>query len=200
MMKNRYEETVIEVENKKSKKAEETIEIKEEIDTKEVVKIDMKKEKVKKEDLIAKLEEERDDFKDKWLRTLAEFENFRKNTQKDKQDWIKYSNEKIILDLCDVLDNFERALGTEINSKNFSSYVKGVELIFQQLNTVLKKHDVVKLECLGKEFDPNFHEALSTIPSKEPEDTIVAVIQNGYMIGERLIRPSRVAVSNGEIE
>ena len=199
-MKNRYEETVIEVEKKKSKKAEETIEIKEEIDTKEVVKIDMKKEKVKKEDLIAKLEEERDDFKDKWLRTLAEFENFRKNTQKDKQDWIKYSNEKIILDLCDVLDNFERALGTEINSKNFSSYVKGVELIFQQLNTVLKKHDVVKLECLGKEFDPNFHEALSTIPSKEPEDTIVAVIQNGYMIGERLIRPSRVAVSNGEVE
>jgi molecular chaperone GrpE len=138
------------------------------------------------------------EYKDKWLRTLAEFDNYRKNTLKEKQDWIKYANEKIILDLCDVLDNFERALATQVNNDNLSSYIKGVEMIFQQLNSVLKKNDVIKIEVLGKEFDPNYHEALSTLPSAEPENTIVAVIQNGYMMGERVIRPSRVAVSSGE--
>jgi len=147
---------------------------------------------------LEKLEIERNEFKDKWMRTLAEFDNYRKNTLKEKQDWIKYSNEKIILDLCDVLDNFDRALATEINAENFSSYVKGIELIFQQLNSILKKNDVIKIESLGKEFDPNYHEALSSIPSEEPENTVVAVIQNGYMIGEKVIRASRVAVSKGE--
>ena len=181
MKNNKYEDNVVETKSKeKAKKAE----------GKEKV-VPVKAEAVSPEI-------ERDEFKDKWMRTLAEFDNFRKNTQKEKQDWIKYSNEKIIVDLCDVLDNFERALATEINNKNFNSYVKGVELIFQQLNSILKKNDVVKIESLGKEFDPNYHEALSSIPSKEPVDTVVAVIQNGYMIGERLIRASRVAVSNGE--
>ena len=147
---------------------------------------------------LERLENEARESKDKWLRTLAEFENYRRNTFKEKQDWMKYANEKIILDLCDVIDNFERALQTQVTAKTLASYTKGIELIFQQLNSVLKKNDVIKIEVLGKEFDPNFHEALSSIPSEEPENKIIAVIQNGYMIGEKVIRPSRVAVSNGE--
>ena len=166
-----------------------------------------KAEKVEKETQVApevnqseKLETERNEFKDKWMRALAEFDNYRKNTLREKQDWIKYSNEKIILDLCEVLDNFERALASEINENNFASYVKGVELIFQQLNSILKKNDVIKIDSLGKEFNPVYHEALSSIPAKEPEDTVIAIIQNGYMMGEKVIRPTRVAVSNGKTE
>jgi len=154
--------------------------------------------KKKKSDTINDLEIERDEFKDKWLRTLAEFDNYRKNALKDKQEWVKYANEKIILEFCDVLDNFERALATEVNATNFQSYVKGVEMIFQQIKTVFKKNEVIKIDCLGKEFDPNYHEAWSAVPDPEPENTIIAVIQNGYMIGEKVIRASRVAVSNGE--
>jgi len=156
--------------------------------------------KKKKSEIIEDLEKEKNEFKDKWIRTLAEFDNFRKNAQKDKQDWIKYANEKLILDICDVVDNFERALATEVNAENYTSYVRGVEMIFQQINSLFKKNDVFKIEALGKEFDPNYHEAWSSVPAKEPENTIIAVIQNGYMIGEKLIRPSRVAVSNGEKE
>ncbi|MCL1826460.1 MAG: nucleotide exchange factor GrpE [Candidatus Cloacimonetes bacterium] len=138
------------------------------------------------------------EFKDKWLRTLAEFENYRKNSFKEKQDWLKYANEKIILDICEVLDNFERALSTKVTAKTIEPFTKGVNMIFQQLEGILKKNDVIKLDASGKEFDPNFHEALAHTPSDLPENKIVAVIQNGYMIGEKVIRPSRVAVSNGE--
>jgi molecular chaperone GrpE len=146
------------------------------------------------------LEIERDDYKDKWVRTLAEFENFRRNTQKDKLDFIKYAGEKIILEVCEVLDNFEKALATEVTEENYKSYAKGIELIFQQLNSVLKKNDVIKIDALGKEFDPNYHEAISSIPALEPENTIVAVVSSGYMMGEKVIRASRVAVSSGNNE
>ncbi|MCL2063138.1 MAG: nucleotide exchange factor GrpE [Candidatus Cloacimonetes bacterium] len=161
----------------------------------EVKEVKMKK---KKTEIIEDLEKEKSEFKDKWLRTLAEFENYRKNSHKEKQDWIKYANEKVFLEFCDVLDNFERALSTDVNSENYSSYIKGVEMIFQQMNSIFKKNDVIKIDALGKEFDPNYHEAWSSIPALEPENIIVAIVQNGYMLGEKVIRASRVAVSNGE--
>ncbi len=146
---------------------------------------------------IEQITRERDEFKDKWLRELASFDNFRKNTFKEKQDWIKYANEKIILDLCEILDNFERALSVDVTADNLESYKKGVDMIFQQFNTLLKKNNVEKIESLGEEFDPNIHDAISSIPSEEDENKIVAVIQNGYKMGEKIIRHSRVAVSNG---
>ena len=157
-----------------------------------------KKTKKTKAEEMEILQKEKEDLKDKWIRVLAEFENYKKNAFKEKQEWIKYANEKIILDVLDVLDNFDRAIATEVNEKNYPSYVKGVEMIFQQMNSILKKNDVIKIDSLGKEFDPNYHDAWSHIPATEPENTVVAVIQNGYMIGEKVIRPSRVAVSNGE--
>jgi len=162
-------------------------------------KTDPNTEKTKELELqIETLLKERDDLKDKYMRTMAEFENYQKRATKDKADLVKYANEKIIIDLCDVLDCFERALSTDISSQNLPAYTKGVEQIFQQLSNVLKKNDVVKIEVMGKEFDPNFNEALSTIPSDAPKDTIVGVVQNGYMIGSKVLRYSKVVVSNGE--
>jgi molecular chaperone GrpE len=155
-------------------------------------------EKEEKKTKKVQLEKERDDFKDKWMRTLAEYDNFRKRSEKEKSDWIKFSNEKIILDFCDVLDNFERALATNVDIKNFKSYVKGVDLIFQQFNAVLKKNEVIKIDVEGKEFNPNYHEALSALPSTKKKNTIIGVIQNGYIMKDKVIRYSKVAVSNGE--
>jgi len=150
------------------------------------------------EDQIQTLEKERDDLKDKWMRTMAEYDNYQKRTEKDKASLLKYATEKILTDLCDVMDNFERAMSTDISSQNLASYTKGVDQIFQQLQSVLKKNDVTKIEVMGKEFDPNFTEALSAIPSEQPKDTIVGVVQNGYMIGQKVLRYSKVVVSNGE--
>jgi molecular chaperone GrpE len=146
---------------------------------------------------LEKLEAERDEFKNKWLRTLADFDNFRKNTLKEKADWMKYSNEKIILEICEVFDNFERAFSVEVNTDGFEAFKKGIELIYQQIETLLKRNNVTKIECFEKEFDPNYHEALAHIPSDLDENIIAAVIQNGYKMNEKVIRPARVAVSNG---
>lgn len=144
-----------------------------------------------------KMTEERDEFKDKWLRTLAEFDNFRKNTLKEKSDWVKYSNEKILLEICEVFDNFERSNAIELSENNLESYKKGIDLIYQQIETLLKRNNISKIECVEKEFDPNYHEALAHIPSELDENIITAIIQNGYTMNEKVIRPARVAVSNG---
>ncbi|MCB5249988.1 MAG: nucleotide exchange factor GrpE [Candidatus Cloacimonadales bacterium] len=149
------------------------------------------------EEELDKLMDERDEFKDKWLRTLAEFDNFRRNTLKEKSDWVKYSNEKLVLEICDVFDNFERALTTEVKEANFEAFKEGIALIYQQIEGLLKRNNVTKIEYENKEFDPNFHEALAYIPSEYDENTIAALIQNGYKMNDRVIRAARVAVSNG---
>lgn len=147
---------------------------------------------------LERMTNERDEFKDKWLRTLAEFDNYRKNTLKEKADWIKYANEKIVLEICEVFDNFERAFSIELKEENLEAYKKGIELIYQQIESLLKKNNVSKIDAIEKEFDPNFHEALAHIPSDLDENMISAVIQNGYTMNEKVIRPARVAVSNGK--
>ena len=143
------------------------------------------------------LQTENAELKDKWIRSAAEFENFRRRNISEKSDWIRNATERIVLELCDVVDNFERAMYPEVE-KNQESYEKGFELIFQQLDGVLKKEGVKKIEAMGEEFDPQFHEALAHIPSELEDNKIVAVIQNGYTMNSKVIRPARVAVSNGE--
>jgi molecular chaperone GrpE len=162
-------------------------------------KVEQKKSKRKpsSKEKIVLLEIELAEMKDKYIRAAAEFENFRKRNVTEKSNWIKNANERIVLELCDVVDNFERALHPEAE-KNQESFEKGIGLIFQQLNNLLKKEGVKKLETLGEEFDPNFHDALAHIPSELEENMIAAVIQNGYEMNDKIIRPVRVAVSNGE--
>jgi len=164
---------------------------------------DMKKEEQEQEKELTLEEKYQDllaenaELKDKWVRNAAEFENFRRRTISEKSDWIKNATERIVLELCDVVDNFERALHPEAEN-NRESYEKGIDLIFQQLDGVLKKEGVEKIEALGEEFDPQFHEALAHIPSELEDNKIAAVIQNGYTMNAKVIRPARVAVSNGE--
>jgi len=164
---------------------------------KEIKKEEKKEKKLTLEEKHQDLLAENAELKDKWVRNAAEFENFRRRTISEKSDWIKNATERIVLELCDVVDNFERALHPEVE-KNRESYEKGIDLIFQQLDGVLKKEGVEKIEALGEEFDPQFHEALAHIPSELEDNKIAAVIQNGYTMNSKVIRPARVAVSNGE--
>ncbi|HPR16989.1 MAG TPA: nucleotide exchange factor GrpE [Candidatus Cloacimonadota bacterium] len=172
---------------------------KEEIEAEETEEKEEKKQpkKPSAQEQIEALEKEVADLKDKYMRAAAEFENFRRRNISEKADWIKNANERIVLELCDVSDNFERALHSE-GDKNQESYRKGIEMIFQQLSNILKKEGVEKIEAADQEFDPNFHEALAHIPSELEENKIVAVIQNGYLMNKKIIRAARVAVANGE--
>lgn len=144
------------------------------------------------------LEDDIAHWKDKYVRSMAEFENYRKRTLKEKSDWIKSSNESILLAICDIMDNFERAMGQMKDDHQEDPFIKGIIQIKQQLDNLLTKEHVEKIESEGKNFDPSVHEALAHIPSDSDEDKIVAVIQNGYTLYDKVIRPARVAVSNGQ--
>lgn len=161
--------------------------------------IPVAEEATEEEDELFKLNKERDEWKDKYLRSMAEFENFRRRTNQEKADWIKRSTEKLALNVCDVLDNFERALAQFAELDKDEKLFQGVSLIEQQLRNVLEKEGVVKIEALGQDFDPALHEALAHIPSEDfEENTVAAIIQNGYTMQNIVIRPVRVAVSSGK--
>lgn len=144
------------------------------------------------------LEDDIAHWKDKYVRSMAEFENYRKRTLKEKSDWIKSSNESILLSICDIMDNFERAMSQMKENHQDDPFIKGIIQIKQQLDNLLEKEHVEKIETEGKDFNPALHEALAHIPSDLEEDKIVAVIQNGYKLYDKVIRTARVAVSNGQ--
>lgn len=190
------------IKNSKQVKMEEMLKKEKEAETAEAIeKEEQEQEPVSEptlEEIIGTITQERDEMKDRYLRTLAEFENYRVKMARDKEEWIKYAAEKVLIEVCDIYDNFERAVATEVNESNITSFVDGVNLICKQMEALLKKHDIQKIEAIGEVFDPQYHEALAHIPSEQEEGTIAAVIQNGYKLKEKVIRPVRVAVSKGQ--
>jgi len=136
-------------------------------------------------------------WKDKYLRSMAEFENFRKRSVAEKADWIRHATQQLALHICDVVDNFERALLQASAEDIESPFGKGIVLIEKQLVAALEKEGVKKIEALGEPFNPEFHEALAHIPSDYDENIVAAIIQNGYTMHGKVIRPVRVAVANG---
>lgn len=138
------------------------------------------------------------ELNDKYLRTMAEFENYRRRSIAEKNDWVKMATQDFALKICDVADNFERALQHAEDPEN--AFVKGMMQIDQQLRAVLDREGVKKIEALGETFDPAFHDALAQIPSDHDENTVAAVIQNGYTMHDKVIRAARVAVSSGPCE
>lgn len=130
----------------------------------------------------------------KYLRLMADFQNFKRRTEKEKSDIYAFANEKIISDLLDVIDNFERALAVGAEGDSFA---EGMNMIFKQLQGVLEKAGVVEIKAQGEDFDPNFHNAVMTEDSTEYESgKVTAVLQKGYMLNSKVIRPSMVKVAN----
>lgn len=146
---------------------------------------------------IVELEAQVNTLQDKLLRNAAEFENFRRRSQNEKSEWILRGTRELVLEVCDVLDNFERAIDTGVQEHQFDSFLKGVELIHKQLADLLTKKGVQRIEAKGQLFDPMVHDAISQLPSDEPRDTITNVVQNGYLMHDRVIRPAKVVVSAG---
>jgi molecular chaperone GrpE len=139
-----------------------------------------------------------DDLKDKWLRASADFDNYRKRINKEKAEWREFAQEEIIAELLPVIDNFDRALAAMLTSipNEHTAFAEGMQLVHKHFVDILAKHQVIAIECVGKPFDPHFHEAVMTVPTSEyPEDTVVEEIQKGYMHHDKVIRPSMVKVS-----
>ena len=142
---------------------------------------------------------------ERYMRLMAEFQNFKKRAAKEKSDIHAFANERIVNDLLPVLDNFERALGGESEgagaetpemSEEVKNYAKGMELICGQLRTALEKAGLKEIASLGEDFDPAFHNAVMTESLEEFEDgKISKVLQKGYTLNDRVIRPSMVAVN-----
>lgn len=147
-----------------------------------------------KADETEKLQKELGELNDKYLRVVAEYQNFRRRTEKEKQDIYAFGNEKIVSDMLNVIDNFERALVTETADEGFK---EGMRLIFKQFQDLLAKNGVKEIEALGQEFDPNFHNAVMTEDSTEYDSGCVTqVLQKGYTLNDRVVRPSMVKVAN----
>jgi molecular chaperone GrpE len=148
------------------------------------------------EDLKKKLEEKEKEVAsnyEKYLRAVADFDNYKKRTVKDKADAIKYGNEDIIKDVLPFMDSLDRAL--EHDTGDIQVFKEGIALIQDQLLCCLKKHGVERIDTAGKDFDPNFHEALMQMESDQHDDNkIVSEMGKGYLLNGRLLRPSRVCV------
>ena len=146
---------------------------------------------------IEELENEVSDMKDKYMRAMAEAENIRKRTAKEKADGIKRANKGLLLSLINFMDNFERALKSFDNDETIkgSEYYKGVELIHKQFIDFLTDNGVTEIEALGEEFDPNVHEALTMLEVPDiDKEQVVEVYAKGYKLNDELLRTAKVVV------
>ncbi|MCK4607233.1 MAG: nucleotide exchange factor GrpE [candidate division Zixibacteria bacterium] len=138
------------------------------------------------------------ELEDRHLRAVAEFENYKKRTARQFEGMFRSANDKILIELLDVVDSFERALQHKDGNSDVGALSEGMELIYNQMTTLLARYDVQPIEAVGKPFDPNLHEALMQVASDEyPEGTVTIEIGKGYELAGRVIRHSKVGVSKG---
>jgi molecular chaperone GrpE len=151
---------------------------------------------------LEKLKAEKEELMQRLIRRQADFENFRKRTERDRHEEGRRGVERLILDLIPVLDAFDRALQAH-DDPAYEEYRKGITLIRKQLWDAIARHGVQRIDAAGKMFDPHMHQAIERLESEEfPDGYIVAVFQDGYMFHGRVLRPAivRVAVHPGERE
>lgn len=137
---------------------------------------------------------------DRFLRVSAEFENYKKRSSREMIEFRKYANESLITELLTVVDNIERAISTSSSDDQANScIIEGVSLTLKEILKVFDNFGVTPIESLCKTFDPNFHQAVMQEESEEhPDNTVIAELQKGYMIHDRLLRPSMVVVSKSK--
>src|SRR6476646_9662680 len=143
------------------------------------------------------------DMRDRLLRTMADMENLRKRTEREKSDTARYAISSFARDVLTVGDNLRRTVehvppDAAAQDPALKSFLDGVELTERELLNVLERHGVTRIDPLGARFDPNFHQAMYEVEKNDvPEGTVVDVMQGGYTIGERCLRPALVAVAKG---
>ena len=145
---------------------------------------------------------ERDDYRDRLLRSIAEFDNYRKRIERERRELAEFVSFEILHDLLPLVDDLERALAAagpsgESSAQTVASYRTGVELIHKQLGELLRKRNVTPIEAKGADFDPHVHQAVASEPSdSHRENEVIEELRRGYRLGERLLRPAMVKVAS----
>jgi len=144
-----------------------------------------------------KLKQEAADYKDKWVRLYAEFENVRKRFDRDKMEFTKYANEALVTEFLSILDDLERSVqAANTKHQDYESFLKGVELVMAHIYDLLKKNNVRPIESVGKPFDPHCQEVLLQEETETAQDRMVLEeLQKGYYLGERVVRTAKVKVA-----
>ncbi len=148
------------------------------------------------EDKVAQLEKEVAELKDKYLRQVAEFDNYRKRTLKEKTELILNGGEKVITALLPILDDMERAAQNMEKSDDIAALKEGLELVFQKLQKTLETQGLKKIETDNKDFDTDYHEAIAMVPapSSEQKGKVLDCVQTGYTLNDKVIRHAKVAI------
>jgi molecular chaperone GrpE len=148
---------------------------------------------------VAELQRERDEYKNMMLRARADFDNYRKRTERERLEQEEMAAADLLRDLLPIVDDLERALSAPAESEGAQAYRRGVELIQRQLLELLRQRGVRPIEALGSTFDPHLHQAVAhEAVSGKPEGEVIEEYRRGYMLGNRLLRPSMVKVAAGE--
>ena len=144
-------------------------------------------------DPLEEIRRERDSIQDRLLRTAAEFDNYRKRMDRERRDLAEYTAGEVLTELLPIIDNLERALQAALPDDPLR---KGVELTHRQMLDILRKRGVKPIEALGADFDPNFHQAvIHEVSPEHREGEVMAELQRGYVVGDRLLRPAMVKVA-----
>ncbi len=147
------------------------------------------------EDTVESIRKEAEEYRDKYIRLLAEFDNYRKRMEKELQEVRESVALSVIRDFLGVLDSLEKAF--EAGKKYKDAIVDGIELTIKSFREMLNKYGVSEISYEGEEFDPSHHEALMMQSSEKPKNTVIKVLEKGYKTDKRLIRPAKVVVSSG---
>ena len=145
------------------------------------------------------LKRERDQYYDLLLRKTAEFDNYRKRVDRERRELAEFASADLLREFLPIVDNLERALKAASASESVDAYRKGVEIIVKQLSDLLRKRGVTPIDALGKNFDPHLHQGVTRTHSDEHRDgEVLEELERGYMLGDRLLRPSMVRVATRE--
>ncbi|MRG86648.1 nucleotide exchange factor GrpE [Salinibacillus xinjiangensis] len=192
-MEDQHKEEMVdeEVENEETENVEEVtvedVSVEEKEDSQQLDSLQSELEKVKKE---------KDELYQKMLRAQADFDNYKRRSKKERENDLKYKSQDVVTEILPVLDNFERALKTAVEDEGVKSFVDGVNMVYNQLVTALEKAGVEEIEADGKPFDPQFHQAVMQESDEEKEsNTVTEVLQKGYLLKDRVIRPAMVKVN-----
>ncbi len=130
------------------------------------------------------------------LRLQADFDNYRRRTQREKEDLAEYASQKLVTSILPIIDNFERAVAVQATGVESKGILQGVQMIQRQMMELLQREGLAEMNAQGQPFDPNFHEAVMQVPAEGVEDnTVVDVLQKGYCLKDRVIRPAMVRVA-----
>lgn len=140
-------------------------------------------------------------LKEQLIRQRAEFDNFRKRSMREKEEFRKFALENMMVEMLEVYDNFERALESAKKTDDVKSVIEGVEMVFRQFVSILEKEGLKKIDCVGKEFDPHLHEAMMHVPTSEyPDHHVVDVCKPGYELNSKVIRHAMVTIADNPDE